>query len=487
VDAAGFADLPLRSGAHRYFVSSATGADGNGCGGAQQAATPLKTIAAAVACVQDGSGDQVLIAERTSYAAGLPGFNGHSGFDPIHPTVIQTYDPSDPLNEAKYGRASAGNRPVVNTGANDQALSGGGGAFPNSPKYIAIRGLDFNPGNGPGVSMAFVPGAEGSGGNDYILIENNIFRNTALSLDQLSFGGAVGAQHLVVRNNSFYGQWSPSGHAGALYFDNWKSATIEDNVFWHVGWRIGASRDDTIANGGLVGDEFFRHPIYQQTSSTATTRRNLIVDGGSDGGQFRGNAVVTENVFIDNPTSIAAGGGTNYNLVNPNGVDLEVSYNAILGDADITSSQPRGIAITTENGRSGSSTHHNLIARSRNVNGVNNYAFDTSALFDQPSYMAWNSNVVYQWTTNLQTTIAGGKYPAQSFGTYTNNVWDALTSGTNLNNASKTFPNPYTAAQLYTALGFADKAAFINYAIEHPEAHIQRNARALLFAGYGMN
>src|SRR5690348_2975021 len=31
VDADGFASLPLRSGAHRFFVNSATGADSNGC------------------------------------------------------------------------------------------------------------------------------------------------------------------------------------------------------------------------------------------------------------------------------------------------------------------------------------------------------------------------------------------------------------------------------------------------------------------------
>src|SRR4051794_16857956 len=104
VDAAGFADLPLRAGAHRYFVSSATGSDGNGCAAAQSPAAPKATITAAVACVADGAGDQVLVAQRTTYAAAFPNMSLKGGFDHVHPTVIESYDPADALNEAKYGR-----------------------------------------------------------------------------------------------------------------------------------------------------------------------------------------------------------------------------------------------------------------------------------------------------------------------------------------------------------------------------------------------
>ena len=37
----------------------------------------------------------------------------------------------------------------------------------------------------------------------------------------------------------------------------------------------------------------------------------------------------------------------------PGGVNIEVSYNAIFGDADVTSTQPR-LGITTANGEQGS-------------------------------------------------------------------------------------------------------------------------------------
>jgi hypothetical protein len=99
--------------------------------------------------------------------------------------------------------------------------------------------------------------------------------------------------------------------------------------------------------------------------------------------------------------------------------------------------------------------------------------------------MSYDRNVVYKWSTGAYVEDAG-PYATQIHTSYTNNIWDALTSGTNTNNAGISFPNPYTAAQLYSALGFADKQSFINYAISHPEAHIQRTARSMLFAGYAV-
>src|SRR5438270_8781233 len=196
VDADGFAMLPLRSGAHHYFVNSATGSDGNGCSSAQQAGTPLKTITAGIACVQAGSGDQVLIAEGTSYAEALPWLAFKGGYSPQYPTVIESYDPADPMNDAKYGRGDQrGARPVV-TAPQTQVSNG---IFAN----IAVRGLDFNPGNNPNQGLLFV------GHGSYLLFENNIFRYTGLSYDSSDAQSVMPtAQHVIVRNNSFYGMWS---------------------------------------------------------------------------------------------------------------------------------------------------------------------------------------------------------------------------------------------------------------------------------------
>ena len=474
MDSAGFANLPLRSGAHRYFVNSAIGSDANGCGGAQSAAKPLKTIDAGKACLALGNGDQLLIAEGTSYSEGLTNLQGQMGYSAQYPTVIQSYDPADPTNEAKYGHAGQGRRPVVNTGGtNSQQLSCCGS---NANQFLAIRGLDFNPGDKPDMNVQFVSTA------NYILIENNIFRYTGLGFD---IGASPRAAHHVIRHNSFYGMWSPSAHVGGIYDAGTDGLVVEDNVFWHVGWKLGVSRDADVTQGGPT---VFRHPVYAQTNDNGIlVRRNLFMDGAADGGSLRGGAITfTENVSIDNPVGVGVGGGVNYNVENPNGVDIEVSYNAFLGDADLNSTNPRGMAIVSANGRQGSSAHHNLIARSRDVNAVNVTAFHTQSDYaDKPSYMSYDHNLAYMWAVASQVYGIGGAAGAE-FPTYNNNVWDALTSGTNVNIGSKSIPNHLTSPQLFGALGCTDKAGCATQMIENPELGWGIKARALLWQGYGM-
>lgn len=474
MDSAGFANLPLRSGAHRYFVNSATGSDSNGCSGAQSATKPLKTIDAGKACLALGNGDQLLIAEGTSYSEGLTNLQGQMGYSAQYPTVVQSYDPADPANEAKYGHAGQGRRPAINTGGtNSQQISCCGS---NANQFLAIRGLDFNPGDKPDMNVQFVSTA------NYILIENNIFRYTGIGFD---IGASPRAAHHVIRHNSFYGMWSPSAHVGGIYDAGTDGLVVEDNVFWHVGWRLGVSRDADVTQGGPT---VFRHPIYAQTNDNGIlVRRNLFMDGAADGGSLRGGAITfTENVSIDNPVGVGVGGGVNYNVENPNGVDIEVSYNAFLGDADLNSTNPRGMAIVSANGRQGSSAHHNLIARSRDMSAVNVTAFHTQSDYaDKPSYMSYDYNLVYMWAVASQVYGIGGAAGAE-FPTYNNNVWDALTSGTNVNIGSKSFPNPLTSPQLFSALGCTDKAGCASQMIENPELGWGIKARTLLWQGYGL-
>lgn len=470
VDSTGSANLPLRPGAHRYFVNSVTGSDASGCAAAEQPATPLRSIAIAVACVKGGNGDQVLVAEGTSYAEGLPVLDKRSGYSNEYPTVIQSYDPSDPTNDSKYGRAANGRRPIINTGGNAQPVTCCG-TTPGS--YLAIRGFDINPGNLPGMTMMFV-GTNGMP-NNYVLIENNIFRYTQLGFNQPPTNRAI---HHVVRKNAFYGSWSGGAHAQGVYNSGTESLTVEDNVFWHAGWKVGASRD---AGDSLGGATMFNHAIYQQSTSDAVIRRNLFMDSSATGCMCRGDTSIQDNVFIDEPIAISAGVGDDYTATRPNGIAIDIGDNAIIGDADITTILPRGYAISTGNGKRGSTAHHNLILRSRNP--AKAYAFSTEARYDQPSYMNFDSNLVYLFSNRTYGT--SGNFLAQDFPTYTSNIWDSATSGSNTNNATVSFPNPYTEAQLFAALGCSDKATCTSRMIETPELGWGVKAHALLWQGYG--
>jgi hypothetical protein len=482
VDANGFADLPLRVGANRYFVNSSTGNDANTCTQAKTAATPKATLASVEGCVTDLNGDQVLIAEGTSYAknftANFDTLNGKRGFSPVYPTVFQSYDPADALNETKYGRASGSNRPQIGTDGSNFNVNGGG-ADPDKPmSKIAFRGLNFPLGL---ISVTATPLK-----HDYVLFENNIIAAPGGFAFQMRSATDGRATNLILRNNAVYGQYG--GARTGAYIDWTTNVTLEDNVFWHNGWLPGASRDDPVGSGGLQGDEVFRHVWYiQEDGFNVTIRRNLVADGPADGGQNRSSTLAYGNFYIDNPISLIGGGGTVYSGSTPTGVDLDLAMNVILGDADIRTGFPRGVAITTQNGRPTSKARYNVVARSRNPSGVGVITLSTDNIYNVPSYMTYDHNVADLWAGSSNTTSdTGGTFPAQNHATYTNNIWDKATSGSNTNVGSVSLPNAYTAAALYSALGYADKAAFIAYAIAHPEAHIQRNAMALMRTGYGI-
>jgi hypothetical protein len=119
--------------------------------------------------------------------------------------------------------------------------------------------------------------------------------------------------------------------------------------------------------------------------------------------------------------------------------------------------------------------------------------FANYAAYNQPSYMAFEDNVGSLWNDPGQTYYdqavisPGFGFPAQAHTTYARNVWADPSAGTNINQAAVTFPNPLTEAQLYTAAGYADYAALVADATEHPEKHVQRTIRAAAFTGYGMS
>ena len=58
-------------------------------------------ITAAAACVAKGAGDQLLVAQGTSYGD-FPNLTDLDGFSPVFPTVIESYDPADPRSLAQF-------------------------------------------------------------------------------------------------------------------------------------------------------------------------------------------------------------------------------------------------------------------------------------------------------------------------------------------------------------------------------------------------
>jgi hypothetical protein len=211
------------------------------------------------------------------------------------------------------------------------------------------------------------------------------------------------------------------------------------------------------------------------------------MDGAGDGGIARGDILFTENVSIDNPACVGLGGGPSYGTERPQGVKIEASYNACFGDADVNSSHKLGWGINTANGLPGSRVHHNLLTRTRNTKGPSVTGFSNGAFFDQPSYAQFDNNLLYQWAAQGQTywTQTSG-FVGQVHTSYGFNRWGDAAMGTNVNSDGMTFPNAYTAPQLFAALGCGDKAKCTAQMIESPEVPWGTKTRMLLFAGFGL-
>ena len=427
----------------------------------------------------------MLIAEGTSYAEGLTNMMDQMGYSAAYPTVIQSYDPADPLNEAKYGHAANGRRPVVNTGANAEQVTCYCGNTPNAPiNFLAIRGLDFNPGNVAGPDVNF------TGPTNYILIENNIFRYTSLTFDKWRLAaGEPRSTHHVVRMNSFYGEWHPSAHAQGIYNGGTDGLTVEDNVFWHNGWKVGVTRDEPVATGGPT---IFRHPVYAQNSSTAIMyRRNLVIDAAADGGHLLGHSTATENVIIDCPIGLDMTGGVGYETVQPKGVLYEASYNAIIGaigphqhrSARLRHRHPQRCSGKLGTPQPAGACDQCQRREPRSVPDRGKLRLAELHGFPRQRFLPARASLGNSFAAYVDA-VAGS---VNHYTVHQQHLGRSSRRQRNRNVSSATFPHPYTADELYIALGFADRQTFINYAIEHPEAFLARNARALLFTGYGMN
>jgi hypothetical protein len=476
VDANGYTLLSLRpTVATRYYVKNG-GSDSNA---GTNPTAPLATLAAAMGKVTAGNGDQILLAEGSTFTDFLPVVK--SGFSATYPTVIASYDPADPTNEAKIGMGHQRSaRPVV---------AGGGQLNSGLNSYVAIKGLDLNPGNVPSQFVQTI-GNGTTGATDFLLIENNLLRYTGIKFTDGGDGLHTPLdQVLIIRNNSIYGTYSTdTSHIGGIYCDGNSHITIEDNVIWHTGWKIGASRDDVDTAGGPT---VFNHPIYLQANcGTQTVRRNLMMDNAADGGIARGATISWyQNVAIKSPTGFGFGPG---NVVDfdgqPSGTFCEASYNLSVGAVDLKTGSPRGGAYSLANLQPGSRIHHNLLIYNAATPGNADYSIATTGgtAYSHPSnqtYTEFEFNTAFHWSASGDA-IVESSLPIHSF--YSDNVWDNVARGYNTNSGSASFPNAYTEAALYAAAGVTDFTTLTTLASNSPENHYQRTLLTTAFAGYGM-
>jgi hypothetical protein len=478
VDADGFARLPLHKGARRIWVNSATGRDQND---GMSPTSPKASIAAGLALIplasyqagpaESGRGYQLMIAASTQYIEPHTFIRRQKGLSAQFPTVIQTYDPADPDNERKHGRGRAR---VTAPGFMIAGMNA-------ETQCLAIRGLEWRP---PPASDSNIWNQLGQ--CDYLLIENCILRETQLVLQCETL-----QHHLIVRQCAIYGAWTMRGaHMQGIFANGIDGLTIEDNVFWHNGWKPGGSRDDPVS-----GATMFNHAVYLSVQNfNSIIRRNLFIDPSSHGLQARGDASVYHNVFMDCPIAVLLGGGDNYGPntaggkvpkegYRPNGVTSTSWGNVIVGEGDISTNLPRGCGTGSENGRYGSFVRGDIYVHGRPALG-NRSPYGVSAHMDAPSHLEISDTLVYKWGTGT-SSCGNNTFPTRVNKSEVANRWDREADTSNITSAGLEFNDPSRNTQAVARhFGFDNKDGLALFAIENPQIHWADEIRSWVAHGY---
>lgn len=346
--ATGWFTFALHSGNRRIWLDS-TKADDTGDG--LTAATAKKTFNAAYTLwgTSFTAGDQLMIAGtggRTYTASGQSnGLTGKAGISAAYPSAILSYDPADAANTAKYGKLSGSNKPVIQSPDWGAFASATGSGLAD---YIATQGLRFDAQDADGLGPTI------QSRHDGIVFQYCDFNDLQLTLEYGSGYDATGASYGQTGNVSkcsFYGQWASGGNMQGIYLHCSKDFIIEDNVFAHVGWRIGSSRDDGAA-GGANG---VNHAHYVGASNTGViVRRNFYTDTSADGMNLRGNGTVSSIASLDEPVVGYLGNFSGSWHEAPDGVTITADDWLMMGGAPINSGTPAGYGPQNINTLSGS-------------------------------------------------------------------------------------------------------------------------------------
>jgi hypothetical protein len=397
----------------------------------------------------------------------------YSGISLAYPVVFQSYDPADPTGATtKFGELLGANRPRITTTNNFAALG-----FPSAgtKPYRAWKGLEFI---GSGADSAF----SNSGTHNGLKINNCAFREIRWLWPD---GDIHGASKI-----SMLGAWSTGGNFSNMYSGNCQNQWVEDFINDHGGWRVGSTRDDAVASGGVHGN-VLAHGEYFGDQCTGIRRRGLYVHSAVDGRNYRGDLYQAGNTpgatavtSWDEPfAAVIAGYSASY---------TEKPLGSFVIGADwVNMGNDR-----TWNGAPGVGTGFN-ISQASSGSGVNGFwAFDAlqrrtkscrNARRDSgqinPRFLITNARVHNYPDNSFSFNINGTGTLSQMLITLVNSITDnAITGTSNLSVSGNTTwggspPASATRAAVLTSLGFnsasynsynEQKADYLNWRHEYP-------------------
>jgi hypothetical protein len=473
--ATGWITFGLPVGNKRTWVDSAK-ADDTGDG--LTAATAKKTLAAGWTVFTTGwtAGDQIMLAGGTAGGTYNDMDNGTSltlwgGTGPSVMTVVQSYDRADPTGAVTpYGQLVGSAMPVFNllsvnsTFFNVVNLDGKG--------YVAVKGLEIK----AAVTLAATSLGISWATNKH---PGQVYQNVRFNGTGFANSSGLGTTSAATNtpNGGLLSKSSMWNSVGVFIeeTDGWR---VEEFFTANCGWNIGSVRDDPVTYGG---PSVFTHALYLHASNTNMQAHRVICADATDGlGTRCGFTSASQLISIDNPVGLTAGGKSSDVVAErPDGAPYNLDDAVIMGsEKEIQPGNPGGWGLEFLNTINGSYAR-NVAAFDFDAegfdSGFNRYFAGTRLSASQvPTYMLadkW-SGFDFAITGESDSIVSGD--PANYHLSITNSVLDVLPAGfngavTNVTTRSVAPTGYKTRAQIYAALGYANKAGFVNAMLYRPD------------------
>lgn len=480
----------LKSGAREVWVKPG-GSDANTC---LSFAQGCATYDRAFTVWQSGAlpGDHLMLPEGSTLTDSIGGtccwsFTNFSttGATAQYPYAVLSYDPADPTNTAKYGRAVGSAMPVLQLTDTPTLQSPSGSAG-----YLAVQGLEIK---GRSSQLAYRSDGLQFGAGLYNP-RFIIFQNVRFNKSSATFTGAgniLFSKTSFINGSGIYAAPNSNGSTEC------RDLAFQDLIMVHNGWDIGASRYDTVANGSA---QVFTHSFYIHAGcSNIFMDRIVSIDSSNEGITSRSGFIGSQFVSIDAPAGIGFSGFSTTLAEQPGGFFSQLDDAAVIGSSIIDSTHPAAGGLFFEGMLTGSYARNIALFDDPNSdNTVVSYNRKFDAQGEVPSFMlldkisTWNfgySNyganagaigyIDSQFPTRQHLTLTNSVFqntitPTTSYSspTFTNETWTStLGSSSATGNTSRSAaPAGYkTKNQILSALGFSSKAAFANTAAFRPD------------------
>lgn len=508
-DTSGWVTFGLKPGAKRVYANPATGNDSNDC---LSAGAACATYNHAFVVFQTGltAGDQLMLAEGQTYTDSISGTCCYgaanfstTGVSAQYPYAVQSYDPADPTNATKYGRAVGSAMPVVQLTVETPSLSMNVGS---GNGYLAISGVELK---GRSSQISYLSDGlsyTGRAGPHPVLI----FQNMRFNHAGLSFSGG---NQILISKGSFFDSTGIYADPISDGSTDCHDIRMQDLVMVHNGWTTGASRYDTQANGGATG---FQHTFYIHAGcSNVAMARVLSFDSANEGVGPRTGAKANQWVSVDNPNAFIGAGFSIALAEQPGGALFQLDDAAAIGSDIISGSLPPASVFSVDNLLPNSYARNVAVLDDPNSNNnLFNYVrkydaggeISSSFLLDKLS--TWNAGID---SSNVSGSIGyvDKQFPTHQTLNITNSIlqntitptlaWSvpgtaSYTWTTTLINSAavnvttrSSAPTGYkTKNQVIAALGFASKAAWVNAAMYRPDLPWARSAIGVVLPAMGL-